>query len=77
MDAKGPQFRTAAGKTVTLTRNPMSQPNVYRMIGRRASQGDRADRRAPAVLPCNGQALPPRRFAAQLGLASLLSVLLT
>ena len=35
-DLKGPLFRSAAGRTDTLTRNPMKQADVYRMIARRA-----------------------------------------
>jgi site-specific recombinase XerD len=35
-DPKGPLFRTAAGKTNTLTARPMRQADVYRMIRRRA-----------------------------------------
>jgi site-specific recombinase XerD len=35
-DAKGYLFRTARGRTGELTENPMTQPDVYRMIGRRA-----------------------------------------
>ena len=37
-DAKGPLFRTARGKSRTLTTKPMSQPDVFRMIRRRARQ---------------------------------------
>jgi site-specific recombinase XerD len=37
-DKKGPLFRTAKGRTGTFTRNPMSQPDVWRMIRRRAKQ---------------------------------------
>src|SRR6202012_1584895 len=36
-DQNGPLFRTAAGKTGELTRNPMWQQDAYRMIQRRAS----------------------------------------
>jgi site-specific recombinase XerD len=35
-DPDGPLFRTAAGKTGRLTRNPMWQQDAYRMIQRRA-----------------------------------------
>ena len=35
-DPKGPLFRTAEGRTGRLTDGPMTQPDVYRMIGRRA-----------------------------------------
>lgn len=35
-DRKGPLFRTAYRKTGVLTDRPMSQPDVYRMIRRRA-----------------------------------------
>jgi integrase/recombinase XerD len=35
-DPDGPLFRTAAGKTGELTRNPMWQQDAYRMIQRRA-----------------------------------------
>jgi integrase/recombinase XerD len=35
-DPDGPLFRTAAGKTGALTRNPMWQQDAYRMIQRRA-----------------------------------------
>ena len=37
-DRKGPLFRTGYGKTGTLTRNPMRQADVYRMIRRRAAE---------------------------------------
>jgi site-specific recombinase XerC len=37
-DAKEPLFRTARGKSRTLTARPMSQPDVFRMIRRRAQQ---------------------------------------
>jgi site-specific recombinase XerD len=37
-DKKGPLFRTAKGKTCTLTRNPMRQPDVWRMIRRRTKK---------------------------------------
>ena len=36
-DPDGPLFRTAAGKTGELTRNPMWQQDAYRMIQRRAA----------------------------------------
>jgi integrase/recombinase XerD len=36
-DPKGPQFRTAIGKSDALTRRPMSQADAYRMIRRRAT----------------------------------------
>jgi site-specific recombinase XerD len=36
-DQDGPLFRTAAGKTGELTRNPMWQQDAYRMIQRRAA----------------------------------------
>jgi hypothetical protein len=35
-DPKGPQFRTAVGKSDALTRQPMRQADAYRMIRRRA-----------------------------------------
>src|SRR5208283_603648 len=35
-DGKGYLFRTARGRTNELSSNPMSQADVYRMIGRRA-----------------------------------------
>jgi integrase len=35
-DAKGYLFRTARGRTNELCERPMTQPDVYRMIGRRA-----------------------------------------
>ena len=35
-DAKGFLFRTARGRTRQLSDRPMTQPDVYRMIGRRA-----------------------------------------
>ena len=35
-DAKGFLFRTARGRTGQLSDRPMTQPDVYRMIGRRA-----------------------------------------
>ncbi len=35
-DRKGPLFRTAHGKTGQLTRNPMLQQDVHRMIRKRA-----------------------------------------
>lgn len=35
-DRKGPLFRSAKGKTGTLTANRMAQPDVWRMIRRRA-----------------------------------------
>ena len=35
LDKKGPLFRTAAGKTEVLTKNPMAQADVYQMIKRR------------------------------------------
>ncbi len=35
-DAKGYLFRTALGRTKQLSERPMSQADVYRMIGRRA-----------------------------------------
>ena len=35
-DGKGWLFRSAAGRTGTLSANPMSQSDVFRMIGRRA-----------------------------------------
>jgi site-specific recombinase XerD len=38
-DPEGPLFRTAAGKTGELTRNPMWQQDAYRMIQRRAAAG--------------------------------------
>ncbi len=37
-EKKQPLFRTAIGKTRKLTTEPMSQPDVYRMIRRRALQ---------------------------------------
>jgi len=37
-DKKGPLFRTAAGKTRTLTDRAMSQADVFRMIKRRAKE---------------------------------------
>ena len=37
-DTKGHLFRTARGKTRALTTKPMSQPDVFRMIRRRAQQ---------------------------------------
>lgn len=37
-ERKGPLFRTGYGKTGTLTRNPMRQADVYRMIRRRATE---------------------------------------
>ena len=36
-DPKDPLFRSAARRAYTLTRNPMKQADVYRMIGRRAA----------------------------------------
>jgi integrase/recombinase XerD len=36
-DAKGPLFRTVRGKTGQLTRNPMRQQDVHRMIRQRAA----------------------------------------
>ena len=36
VDPKGPQFRTAVGKSDALTRRPLSQADAYRMIRRRA-----------------------------------------
>jgi integrase/recombinase XerD len=36
-DRKGPLFRTLRGRSGLLTDNPMLQPNVWRMIRRRAS----------------------------------------
>ena len=35
-DKKGPLFRTAPRRSGTLTRNPMTMDNVWRMIQRRA-----------------------------------------
>jgi site-specific recombinase XerD len=37
-DTKGSLFRTSRAKTKKLTENPMSQPDVWRMIRRRAKQ---------------------------------------
>jgi integrase/recombinase XerD len=37
-DFKGYLFRTAQGRSATLTGNPLAQSNVYRMIRRRAMQ---------------------------------------
>jgi len=37
-DAKGYLFRTARGHTRELSDKPMTQPDVYRMIGRRAKE---------------------------------------
>jgi integrase len=37
-DAKGPLFRTAAGKTDALTVNPMHRVDAYRMIRRRTAE---------------------------------------
>jgi hypothetical protein len=39
-DRDGPLFRTAAGKTGTLTGNAMWQQDAYRMIQRRAAAAD-------------------------------------
>jgi integrase len=35
-DKKGPLFRTAAGKTKTLTAKPMRESDAYKMVRRRA-----------------------------------------
>jgi site-specific recombinase XerD len=43
-DPDGPLFRTAAGKTGALTRNPMWQQDAYRMIQRRAEAAGIATR---------------------------------
>jgi site-specific recombinase XerD len=40
VDAKGFLFRTAVGRTGQLSENPMSQADVYRMIGRRATSAE-------------------------------------
>lgn len=37
-DRKGPLFRTTRGRSGELTGNPMAQPDVWRMIRRRAKQ---------------------------------------
>ena len=39
-DAKGYLFRTALGRTRQLSERPMSQADVYRMIGRRAKDAE-------------------------------------
>ena len=39
-DPRGPLFRTTAGRTGRLTAAAMAQPDVYRMIGRRAAAAD-------------------------------------
>jgi len=39
-EAKGYLFRSAVGRTGQLTEKPMSQSDVYRMIGRRAIKAD-------------------------------------
>jgi integrase/recombinase XerD len=36
-DKKGPLFRTVQGRTGRLTSTPMRQPDVYRMVERRAA----------------------------------------
>jgi len=43
-DARGPLFRTAEGRTGRLTERAMGQPDVYRMIGRRAEAAGVATR---------------------------------
>jgi len=43
-EAKGFLFRSAVGRTGKLTEKPMSQSDVYRMIGRRAIKADIATR---------------------------------
>ncbi|CAH2605992.1 Tyrosine-type recombinase/integrase (plasmid) [Rhodovastum atsumiense] len=43
-DTRGPLFRTAAGRTGRLTAAAMTQPDVYRMIGRRATAAGVATR---------------------------------
>jgi integrase/recombinase XerD len=37
-DRKGPLFRTVRGKTGQLTRNPLLQQDVHRMIRQRAAE---------------------------------------
>ena len=44
VDTRGPLFRTAAGRTGGLTAAAMTQPDVYRMIGRRAEAAGVATR---------------------------------
>ena len=39
-DAKGFLFRTARGRTGQLSDRPMMQPDVYRMMGRRAKDAE-------------------------------------
>jgi hypothetical protein len=41
-DEKGPLFRTAVGKTGTLTNKPMYRIDAYRMTRRRRAHGDAA-----------------------------------
>ena len=36
-DRRGPLFRTAEGRSGRLTNRAMAQPDVYRMVGRRAA----------------------------------------
>ena len=43
-DARGPLFRTAEGRTGRVTERAMGQPDVYRMIGRRAEAAGVATR---------------------------------
>jgi site-specific recombinase XerD len=39
-DPKGPLFRSTVGRSGELTDRPLHQPDVYRMIGRRAAAAD-------------------------------------
>jgi integrase/recombinase XerD len=45
-DPKGSLFRSTRARTGKLTDNPLSQADVYRMIGRRAPPGSRPMRRS-------------------------------
>jgi integrase/recombinase XerD len=52
-DPDGPLFRTAAGKTGELTRNPMWQQDAYRMIQRRAADAGIKTKIGNHTFPCD------------------------